>query len=1455
MLLAVLVSGINAVWGDETEVYSATFTSVANHSYTQNKTFTLSEQSWTSSVSQVASGIFYLGCNSSNASKGILGKNDTFTDEVDALKAADSQYNAPSTMHAYALKFDHAYSSVTKVNFSWSGGNNAFQVYLFGDTGSGYILLSSTNYATSGSDTSGSVEWSGSATDFKKFAIVARPGTTTTTATNKTLRAATFTIYESAAPAYTITAQSNNNTYGTVSLDGSVITGSPAAGYRYASPAYTVSPANSATVSQNGNEFSVTPSENTTVTINFEAIPTHTATFSINGNTGNTENFAEGADIIFPNAPADIDGKTFVGWVTSAIDGTTDEAPSFVTSATMGNADITYYAVFAIAEGSGEDGWIETALTDLTTLDVFVFSNGSYAIPTDDGTSNAPAATSITVAEGKITSDVADKLKWNVSGNTDDGYTFYPNGTTETWLYCNTTAISGSNNNIRVGTGDRKVWRVDNNGLLVTKDTYTARYLSLYNSQDFRGYTGTGNGAFIPKFYKLTSGTSYSAYCTSVVAAAVERPTITVASSFTFSTSVEMSCETDDATIYYTLDESEPTSESSEYTAPFSITATTTIKAIAIKGLDESGVTTVTATKQLAENTITVSGGNEQTIDLGESESELTLVATATNGATVVFTVDNENTTLTEDDDFLLDGSTVEIYTANTGVIVLKANAACDDDYAAATEVTVTVNVINSNAPGTVKNPYTVAQAIAATPGSGTSANVYIRGIVSQFYNTSIVGDGANYRYYISDDGTTTTQLLVYKGKKNSTDNFSSADDLLVGDVVTIYGGLTTFQSAPEVAAGNYLVSRVTKTASDLTLTSSDAVDLEKTSVTPYPTSTITWITSSTGAITCVSSSEAVATVTNAGVITAVGEGSATITISQAADATYKAGQISVTVSVTDNRSAVATGIDLPAAQKTLAVGNMDDFTATSTVDEGFTGTVVYTYATSDDNIVDVAKGTFSAEAPGSADITITATPTGGNASNYKQASQVVAVTVNGTNSISLDLPSKTQAYGAGAFGIVATVPSENYDGTVTAESSNENVATVAVNGTTITVTPQAVGTATITVTAGTGTYYPATASENCAVTVTDPEGSTTAPGSGVTIFNETFEDCNSSGGNDSNFATASTTKITSPNDYTDNDGWTLTNGYPAKECLKFGGSSSKGSAISPSITVESGKTYKLSFKAAPWNTEASKTMTINVTGGTINDKSSATTSSMTAGEWNDFEFDIVTNTTTLSLTIECSANRFFLDEVKITAPITSATVTTTGGYATYCYQYPLDLDGISGAKAYMVSSLDKSKKKVMLTQITGTIKGGVPFILKSDADTDDIEIPLADESDNVPEDNLLIGTLAPTFVEQTSGDYTNFAYSKSNECFIMINKNGNTVPANRAYLPINLGGSSVKALTFDFDNATGINTVQGSGFKVQDSKIYNLAGQRVDGSRLKVNGSGLKTGIYIVNGKKVLVK
>ena len=66
----------------------------------------------------------------------------------------------------------------------------------------------------------------------------------------------------------------------------------------------------------------------------------------------------------------------------------------------------------------------------------------------------------------------------------------------------------------------------------------------------------------------------------------------------TFEESLEVTITaTEGAKIYYTLDGSEPTTESTEYTAAFTINATTTVKAIAVIGENKSQVTTATYSK------------------------------------------------------------------------------------------------------------------------------------------------------------------------------------------------------------------------------------------------------------------------------------------------------------------------------------------------------------------------------------------------------------------------------------------------------------------------------------------------------------------------------------------------------------------------------------------------------------------------------------------------------------------------------------------------------------------------------------------------------------------------------------------------------------------------------------------------------------------------------------------
>ena len=159
-------------------------------------------------------------------------------------------------------------------------------------------------------------------------------------------------------------------------------------------------------------------------------------------------------------------------------------------------------------------GWVETPLEDLTSSDIFVIvgtnSKGSYALPHNGGINSSPAVVAVTILDGKITSAVDNDIRWNVSGNASDGYIFCPIGSTTTWLYCGTTNSSGSNDKIRVGTANkRNKFVLDENGYLVTKDSYVARYLSIYvnngTPQDWRGYINTSSGAVPITFYKYVA--------------------------------------------------------------------------------------------------------------------------------------------------------------------------------------------------------------------------------------------------------------------------------------------------------------------------------------------------------------------------------------------------------------------------------------------------------------------------------------------------------------------------------------------------------------------------------------------------------------------------------------------------------------------------------------------------------------------------------------------------------------------------------------------------------------------------------------------------------------------------------------------------------------------------------------------------------------------------------------
>ena len=113
----------------------------------------------------------------------------------------------------------------------------------------------------------------------------------------------------------------------------------------------------------------------------------------------------------------------------------------------------------------------------------------------------------------------------------------------------------------------------------------------------------------------------------------VTAPTITGDSPFTTSTSVSISADSG-ASIYYTTDGTTPTTSSTLYSAPFSVMATTTVKAIAVKNSVSSAVTTETFFMRPNAPTITGTDNFTTTSTIGLSAASGCSIYYTTDGST-----------------------------------------------------------------------------------------------------------------------------------------------------------------------------------------------------------------------------------------------------------------------------------------------------------------------------------------------------------------------------------------------------------------------------------------------------------------------------------------------------------------------------------------------------------------------------------------------------------------------------------------------------------------------------------------------------------------------------------------------------------------------------------------------------------------------------------------------------
>ena len=230
-------------------------------------------------------------------------------------------------------------------------------------------------------------------------------------------------------------------------------------------------------------------------------------------------------------------------------------------------------------------------------------------------------------------------------------------------------------------------------------------------------------------------------------------------------------------------------------------------------------------------------------------------------------------------------------------------------------------------------------------------------------------------------------------------------------------------------------------------------------------------------------------------------------------------------------------------------------------------------------------------------------------------------------------------------------------------------------------------------------------------------------------------------------------------------------------------------------------------------------------------------------GAWGNVELNNIVVLEAGTLSLVAGGNRTYDDYdiiIAIRQKDTEAITITSAGAATYCSEKALNFEG-SEVKAYYltVDGDEINQSEVMV------VPANTGIYLEGEAGT--YEIPIAsanDIADNTPEDNVLEGV-----IEETQVDAPIYVLMKeSNGVGFYKTKNTFTVGAHTAYIPGSAVPTGVKALNINSsdDPTTAIRGISNDAAAGKDAVIYNLAGLRV---------AAPTKGIYIVNGKKVMVK
>ena len=184
--------------------------------------------------------------------------------------------------------------------------------------------------------------------------------------------------------------------------------------------------------------------------------------------------------------------------------------------------------------------------------------------------------------------------------------------------------------------------------------------------------------------------------------------------------------------------------------------------------------------------------------------------------------------------------------------------------------------------------------------------------------------------------------------------------------------------------------------------------------------------------------------------------------------------------------------------------------------------------------------------------------------------------------------------------------------------------------------------------------------------------------------------------------------------------------------------------------------------------------------------------------------------------------------------------------------------------KAYSI--IDNNNQAAVYKEITGTIPIETPVLIECSSPTaDGNRVDIVDEDVATLSGNKLVGQW---FCSHKDGHINRKEYSSNTMRVLGLKKDGklgfikapNTylsqdngkyyLPANKAYLPVSSSAANELTLMTE-DEYSGINTI--SIEETHNSGVYTLTGTLI--RKRNDSSDNLPKGIYIINGKKVIVQ